>query len=258
MRIVCLAENTACDERLGAEHGLSLYIEYGSRKILFDMGQSDLFLKNAGTLGIDLAEVDIAVVSHGHYDHGGGLAAFLAVNDSAPIYVSRSAFMPHWHGSEKYIGLDPALADHPRLKMIDGETVLGAGITLCRCEDDSLLYPIDAAGLCVGRDGVLVPEDFCHEQYLLLEENGKRILISGCSHRGILNIMHRFHPDVLIGGFHYSKIALGDALAAYADVLARYDTDYYTCHCTGNAQFAFMKNRLGRLAYLAGGAVLDL
>ena len=258
MRIVCLAENTACDERLGSEHGLSLYMEYGGRKLLFDMGQSDLFLRNAGILGIDLSDVDIAVLSHGHYDHGGGLAAFLAVNDRAPVYISRHAFAPHWHGREKYIGLDTTFADHPRLKMIDGETVLDTGITLCRCEDDRLIYPIDAAGLCAERNGMPVPEDFCHEQYLLLEENGKRILFSGCSHRGILNIMHRFHPDILIGGFHYSKIALGETLAAYTEALARYDTDYYTCHCTGIEQFAFMKPRLGRLAYLSGGTVLEL
>ena len=68
-----------------SEHGLSLFIETEEHKILFDMGQSDAFIKNALSLGIDIAKVDIAVISHGHYDHGGGLRYFLELNRSAPI-----------------------------------------------------------------------------------------------------------------------------------------------------------------------------
>ena len=76
MKISVLAENTACDNLFDCEHGLSLYIDTGKNKILFDMGQSNLFEKNAEKLGIDLSEVDIAILSHGHYDHGGGLKRF--------------------------------------------------------------------------------------------------------------------------------------------------------------------------------------
>ena len=76
MKITSILENTSHREDMITEHGLSLYIETGAHKILFDMGQSDAFYKNAQTLGIDLAAVDIAVLSHGHYDHGGGPSKF--------------------------------------------------------------------------------------------------------------------------------------------------------------------------------------
>ena len=80
MKIVTLLENTAGDAGLCAAHGLSLYIETPKHKILFDMGPDARFLDNAKKLGVDLSAVDIAVLSHGHYDHGGGLRAFCEIN----------------------------------------------------------------------------------------------------------------------------------------------------------------------------------
>ena len=80
MRIVTLIENLVYKQGLTAEHGLSFYIETENRKILFDTGQSALFMQNAKTMDIDIREIDIVVVSHGHYDHTGGLHAFLLEN----------------------------------------------------------------------------------------------------------------------------------------------------------------------------------
>ena len=106
MRIYTLMEDTACAPDFVCEHGLSFYIEANGQKLLFDMGQTDLFLKNAAALGADLSAVDTAFVSHGHYDHGGGLAAFLKVNDHAPVYVHEKAFEPHF--SHKPEGIKPS------------------------------------------------------------------------------------------------------------------------------------------------------
>ena len=91
MRIVTLIENTASREDLAAEHGLSLYIETGAVKILFDAGQSAAFTDNAETLGVDLTQVDLAVLSHGHYDHGGGLPHFLSKNKKASVPIRTEA-----------------------------------------------------------------------------------------------------------------------------------------------------------------------
>lgn len=87
LKIICLVEDIAKDPLMG-EHGLSLYIESDIR-ILFDMGQSRLFAENARKLGVDLRDVDVAVISHGHYDHGGGLMHFLEINDSADVLMGR-------------------------------------------------------------------------------------------------------------------------------------------------------------------------
>lgn len=241
MKIVTLMENTTCREDLTCEHGLSLYIETGDQKILFDAGQSGAFADNAEKLSIDLAQVDFAVLSHGHYDHGGGLGCFLEINQTAPIYLSRYAFEAHHNATGKYIGLDPALMDSGRLIFVDDKMELGEGITICACRECACTQPIDSAGLTVLENGMLNSEDFRHEQYLLLEENGRQICISGCSHRGILNITDWFRPDVLVGGFHFMKVEDLEILNHAAEALLTYPTTYYTGHCTGEAQFAYMK-----------------
>ena len=102
-------------------------------------------------------------------------------------------------------------------------------------------------------NGKLVPDDFRHEHYLLIEENAKRVLISGCSHKGIINIESWFKPDCLVGGFHFSKIEDDNRLKAFAQALNVYDTVFYTCHCTGLRQYGVMKKYMDSLNYISAG-----
>jgi len=253
MKVVTLMENTACREHLSFEHGLSLYIETQNHKILFDAGQSGAFADNAKKLGVDLRKVDFAVLSHGHYDHSGGLTKFLEMNEKAPVYVSSYAFEPHY-SAKGYIGVDPALKDHARICYVAEEAKLAEGITLYRLD----CAPVDTAGLQMEENGVRKPDDFRHEQYLLLEEKGKRTLISGCSHKGILNIVDAFRPDILIGGFHFMKIEEEDTLKAAAQKLLEYDTVYYTGHCTGKNQYEYLKTIMGeKLYYISAGTIQE-
>ena len=255
MKIVTLMENTSCREDLCAEHGLSLYLEIGSHKILFDAGQSAAFADNAELLGVNLGNVDFAVLSHGHYDHSGGLGKFLGINEHAPVYVSQWAFQPHYETDGRYVGVDLSIRDDSRIRYVAEETVLAERITLCRLAT----APMDTAGLLVEENGIRIPDDFRHEQYLLVEEAGKKILISGCSHKGILNIMEAFRPDILIGGFHFMKITEEEKLAEAAKKLLAFDTVYYTGHCTGQKQYDYLKTTMGdRLHYISTGTVLEL
>lgn len=263
MKIWTLLENTALEDSFAAEHGLSLYVETGEHKILFDAGQTGAFAENAEKLGIDLSAVDIAVLSHGHYDHGGGFARFLELNSRAPIYLRREAFRPHYNASGKYIGLDPALKGDPRLVFAEDTQTIADGITLYSCNACHRPFPTDSFGLTVLEDGALRPDDFRHEQYLLLEEGGKRVLLSGCSHKGILNIVRWFRPDVLVGGFHFKSLDVRGSgrpvLTAAAEHLTAESISYYTGHCTGGEQYAFLKECMGtRLHALSAGLVFEI
>ena len=276
MKLTALVENTSTQPELISEHALSLYIECNGYKILFDMGASDAFVRNAKVLGIDLNAVDFAVLSHGHYDHGGGLAAFLEVNDHAPVYVSRYAFELHFNKIGNNIGLDEAVHERfgERLVFTDDYLRLNDGMELFSCNDREPAFPIDPFGLsCIHTmepaidvqnpaHSATIPEDFRHEQYLLIHENNKSILISGCSHKGVKNLVTWFSPDVLVGGFHFFKIPLAfsgkQRLSEAAEYLNRFPTDYITCHCTGVEQFEYLATQMPRLRYLSAGDTLLL
>lgn len=263
MKILTLLENSSVRDDLFAEHGLSLYIETNGHRILFDTGASDAFADNAQKLGVDLSTVDLAILSHGHYDHSGGLSRFLELNKTAPVYMSRYAFSPCYHGSDRYIGVDPALQSCSRIRFTDDICSIADGLTLFSCNDKEKRHPIDSAGLTVLENGDYRDDLFLHEQYLLIEEDGKQVLISGCSHKGILNIAHWFRPDVLIGGFHFMNLdpETQDVarLKAASEELLQYPTIYYTGHCTGEAPFLYMKSIMkDKLHAISGGAWIEI
>lgn len=154
-----------------------------------------MFAENAERLGIDLTQVDIAILSHGHYDHGGGLKRFMEVNKKASIYLSKYAFEPHYNGTEKHIGLDVSLAGNGRLIFTEDKLEIDDTLCLYSCNECVREFDLGSFGLNMMQDGELLPDDFRHEQYLLIKENGKTVLISGCSHKGIMDICQWFLPQ---------------------------------------------------------------
>ena len=256
MRIVPLVENTCGHEDCIAEHGLSLYIETEKHKLLLDTGQTDAVVKNAEVLGIDLSAVDTVVLSHGHYDHSGGILPFSQINHTAQIIMQKSAAEPHYNG-ERYIGIDTDILKLPNIQLIDGdmelddELFLFSGITGRRC------YPQGNKKLSRMENGVQVPDDFLHEQCLVIKQNGKSWLLSGCSHNGILNILDLYkelfdsYPDYVITGFHMMKKdgehteAEKTVIIQTAQELAKMNTFFYSGHCTGIPAFEMMKDIMG-------------
>ena len=262
MKIWTLMENTTCDAALACEHGLSLYIEADGQRILFDAGQSGAFADNAEKMGIDLSQVDVCILSHGHYDHGGGIKRFLEVNDHAKVYVSRHAFGDYYNGEEKYIGLDWELLSEERIVFVGDQATLGEGLSLHACGNFPQPYFTDAYGMQVKRKNQLEVDDFRHELYLLVREGERRIIVSGCSHRGVMNIKTWFAPDVFIGGFHLMKLdpeKEATRLKFTAMELLKKETVYYTGHCTGEAQYDVLKAHMGdRLYRLSAGAIYEI
>lgn len=262
MKIWTLMENTACRDDLVCEHGLSLYIEANGQRILFDAGQSAAFADNAEKMGIDLTQVDLCILSHGHYDHGGGIKRFLEVNDHAKVYVSRHAFGEYHNAEGKFIGLDWELLNEERIVFVGDNLTLSDTLSLHCCGSFPQPYFTDGYGLQVQRKGQMEPDDFRHEMYLLIREGERRIIVSGCSHRGVMNIKTWFAPDVFIGGFHLMKLdpeKEATRLKFTAMELLKKDTVYYTGHCTGEKQFAVLKTYMDdRLHALSTGSVHEV
>ncbi|MDO4942873.1 MAG: MBL fold metallo-hydrolase [Lachnospiraceae bacterium] len=273
MRIVNLMENT--EGRCGClhEHGLSFYIETEKHKLLVDTGASGRFIENAAKLDIDLEAVDLLVLSHGHYDHAGGIMDFVKQNMTAKIYMQRLAGNAYYHKSrtvERYIGIDPDILSLPQLVLLDGdhriddELFLYTGVTARR------LWPKGNLILKEKLGDIFVQDEFHHEQYLVISSQNKKILISGCAHNGILNILDKFSelygcaPDYVLSGFHMMKKAeyIEEDMQLIQDVayeLKKMDTKFYTGHCTGEIPYQILKSIMGdQIQYIHSGDCIDI
>nr|MCR4610960.1 MBL fold metallo-hydrolase [Lachnospiraceae bacterium] len=127
MRIINLIDNEAGKTECSFEHGLSFYIETTKHKLLVDFGPSKDFITNAKLLGVDLKNVDIAFLSHGHYDHSGGIIPFSELNDHSPIYMQKSVSNDYYsekEGGLKYIGIDKEITSLNQVKIIEGDLTI--------------------------------------------------------------------------------------------------------------------------------------
>lgn len=255
MRVAVLMEDTCGNPEYRHEHGLSVYVETEKHKLLVDTGKTDAFIYNAKQHGIDLGKVDTVVLSHGHYDHAGGIMAFQEANPNAVIYMQRSACGEYYHGG-RYIGIDKRIAGLPNVKMlegdfrIDGELYLFSGITGREYFAKSNLELSERV------DGAHVQDSFGHEQCLVITQEDGNVLLSGCAHNGILNILARYRelfpkdPKMVVSGFHMMKKGAysqeeKDIICATAQRIGKMDTVFYTGHCTGEEAFALMEAYMG-------------
>jgi len=274
MKVTVLAENTAVSEAFACEHGLSLYIETTKHKILFDTGRGELFAQNAAKLGIDPGQADIAFLSHGHYDHGGGIRTFLSMNAKAKIYIQPDAFGPYYSerpgGNTAFIGIDPALKKSDRFVYAGTDLVINDELRIFAQPPGHDLLSTGNASLLQKIGNEYVQDNFTHEQSLLISDEGMTLLIAGCAHRGIVNIIENVKrktsafPQYVIGGFHLFNPAEKKAeepalIREVGKYLKSTGAKFYTCHCTGIEPYQELKKLLGEyIDYAATGCVLQL
>lgn len=249
LRITVLAENTAGGRGLIAEHGLSLWIESNDRRLLFDTGQGLVLILNARVLGIDLETADGIILSHGHYDHTGGLAQVLSSKRRIPVYAHPDVFESKYsirsRSNARSIGMPPDAAESIRtyaeFSPITQPTDLGDGIFLTGpiprvtdFEDVGGPFFRDAAGH--------EPDDLIDDQALYhIDKDGVAVVL-GCAHSGVINTLLYIRELIggrpiraIIGGMHLVA-ATDDRLNQTIRALGELDVPLFgPMHCTGPA-----------------------
>lgn len=251
MKIVILMEDTCGNPDCSYEHGLSIYIETKKHKLLVDTGATDAFIRNAEILGIDLKKVDTVILSHGHYDHAGGILSFHERNPNAEIYMQESACDDYYH-NERYIGIDKRIAGLGCVRMLNGDFQIDDELFLFTNITGRKYFAKSNLLLSKRVNGKNIQDQFAHEQCLVITQKQENTLVCGCAHNGILNILDRYRemfsdpPKTVISGFHMMKKGEYEQeetkiICETAKLLSQMDTIFYTGHCTGNKAFALMK-----------------
>lgn len=240
-----MVDNKSSNKELAKEHGLSLYIETETKKILFDVGESKKFLKNAEILGINLEEIDILILSHGHRDHGGGLEYFLEKNSKAKIYCSEYYFEKHYKkifGAFVEIGIPYEVMDVERFIFVEDFLEIDE-LLLFHCSECQNSNPLNESLYVRDEEGKYELDDFRHELNLIVKDNEMDVLITGCAHKGFNNIVRSARElgrivRGVVGGLHLSSRTSLTKNNEYIEKVIRKINrskveKIYTCHCTG-------------------------
>lgn len=242
MKWTVLVDNRTNDPALETEHGLSILLETERYRILLDTGASDMLIRNAEQLGIDLSTVDYVFISHGHSDHAGGLKHFMTVNDTAKIIVSSDALNGKFFSKRRY--LHSITAEWPEIPVGRLLTIEQSGwvadalYVIARIPQ---VHPMPKGNqhlFAQNAEGAYIPDDFRHE--LALYTDG--LLFTGCAHSGLENILSACPHSVktVVGGFHLlDHHETEDELKHLADRLMRQypEAAFHTSHCTGDNVF---------------------
>ncbi|MCL6448996.1 MAG: MBL fold metallo-hydrolase [Armatimonadetes bacterium] len=273
LKITVLSENTVgVTAGLTGEWGLAMLVEWAGKKILFDTGERGALVENAAALGVDLQSVDALVISHGHYDHTGGMRAFLRRRGRLPVYAHPGFFAPHY-GSlprEHYIGVpfcreelaslgaDFIFKREPQ-EIIPGLWISGEVPRKTAFEEgDSRLF-------CLA-DGKKTPDPLADDLSLYCATPEGLVVILGCAHAGLVNICEHAREVTgknriygIIGGTHLGPVTdtQRDATVAY---LQQLDLAFLAAnHCTGLPVMARLAALFGpRFHFAPAGASFTL
>jgi len=254
MKLTTLIDNRQNVNQLKCEHGLSFYLETDGLNIIFDTGQSNKFISNAQKLDIDLSNVDYVVLSHGHYDHTGGLPDFFELNSKAKAIISRKAFRQRFSRSTAMIKQNgipwrEELQKYAhRLVLIDDDFKLSDDIILLSNIHQQKEFEVINERLVVKEGGNLVADKFEDELVLVAQLASKPLVLCGCAHNGIINILQTIKERT--GHKAFALVAGGLHLNGYASKevnqiligLKPFETDHWILnHCTGDNAFELFK-----------------
>ncbi|OPX64792.1 MBL fold metallo-hydrolase [Methanoregula sp. PtaB.Bin085] len=239
-----------------AEHGFSCLVRVFAKKkehaILFDAGLSCECLPwNLRQLGLSAAGIEAVVLSHGHYDHTGGLGlAVSGAGHQVPLIAHPDAFLPRRRNvpatgitvqpHPDAAALKKAGAD---IRMYSEPTPLAAGHLLVTGEVERITaFEKGLPGFEIEKDGRWIPDQYLDDQALVMNVAGKGLVVmSGCAHAGIVNtveyarkITGTNHVHAVLGGFHLNGKAFESVIPPTIDALKKIGPDYIVpMHCTG-------------------------
>lgn len=265
--ITLLVDNQV-ETGLKYEHGLSILIEHQGKRILFDNGQNDALFYNANKLNQSLNDLDIIILSHGHYDHGGNLAYLLAANRNALFYAhpdctqKRYSLHPNKPARPTSLSHDAVNAiekfSGKQKKFITTTTEITTGVWLTgqiprisNIEDTEGPFFLDKEKK---------QTDWLYDDMSLwIETEDGLTVICGCCHSGIINTLTHIQKQMkkplqinnLIGGLH-----LVNANQQRIDITTAYFNEQnvaniYPCHCTGEAAMQYLKKKFNNNLQIA-------
>lgn len=255
-KLTVIVDNIPSGTMLG-EWGLSILVEINGKMILADVGASDLFATNLNKLGYDIKDIDYATLSHAHYDHANGMPRFFDENQKAKFYIRETTGENCYKKMlfiRKYIGIPRnVLTDYDdRIEIVSGDYKLCEGVYLIGHKTEGLEEIGKREKMYRRRVRGFEPDDFSHEQSLVLDTDKGLVIINCCSHGGAVNIINEVkatfpqnHIYGLIGGLHLFNKSEKEVRDVSKAILKTGIDFVCTGHCTMGKAYNIMKEEMG-------------